>query len=87
MREVGKPDVAHVSAWFDDAERVLWVAIGWAPGTPDYERPAVAQRCVEALREWKGLGDYELRVVTSPAADRAGLPVKVPAPRRRVGRG
>jgi hypothetical protein len=90
LREVGRPDVAHVSVWFDDEQRVLWSGIRWAPGTPAYERPGVAQRCVEALREWKGLGDYEPRVVTSPATG-AGMPVKVPAPpasgRVREGRG
>jgi hypothetical protein len=65
VREVGRPDVAHVAVHFDDGRRILWVGIWWAPGTPEYERPAILARCAEALRGWKGLRGYEARVVTS----------------------
>jgi hypothetical protein len=64
LREVGRPDVAQVAVHFDDARRILWVVLRWAPGTPEYERPAIRQKCAEALRGWKGLGSYRVRLVS-----------------------
>lgn len=65
VREVGRPDVAEATAHFDEARRILWVGLRWAPGTPEYERPAIVERCSMALRQWRGLGAFEPRVVTA----------------------
>lgn len=68
VRERGRPDIAHAVSYFDDDHRILWVRIWWAPGTPDYEKPLVLERCTAALREWRGLGGYEPRIVAARRA-------------------
>lgn len=70
VREVGRPDVADAAVHFDEARRVLWVGIRWAPGTPEYERPAILERCRAALRDWRGLRGFEPRVTTVGSDER-----------------